>query len=67
MLHLTAEVIENYEGVRVSCTRKYGNGESRRGKLYKKADLEELVDEEAQRDEINQCVVDMFNRLREED
>ncbi len=67
MLHLTAEVIENYEGVRVSCTRKYGNGESRRGKLYKKEELEALGDEEAQRDEINQCVVDMFNGLRNDE
>lgn len=64
MLHLTAEVIENFEGVRVSCTRKYGNGESRLGKIYKTKELEALGDEEAQRDEINQCVVDMFNSLR---
>ena len=67
MLHLTAEVIENYDGVRVKCTRKYGNGESLRHKLYKTEDLEALGDEEAQRDEINQCVVDMFNGLREDE
>jgi hypothetical protein len=67
MLHLTAEVIENFEGVRIKCTRKYGNGESLRHKLYKKKELEALGDEEAQWNEINLCVTDMLTGLRKDE
>lgn len=66
-MHLTAEVIENFEGVTVTCTRKFATGESRRIKVYKKKELEALGDEEAQWNEIDLCVEDMFNNLRKSD
>jgi len=67
MLNITAEIIVDFEKVRVICTRKYGNGESRLTKIYKKKELEALGDEEAQWNEINLCVTDMFNSLRKEE
>ena len=64
MLHLTIEVIENYEGTRVVGIRKRGNGETRLTKYTKKVDLERLGDAEQQRKEINIQATDLLDALR---
>ncbi|OGG65153.1 hypothetical protein A2Z56_02580 [Candidatus Kaiserbacteria bacterium RIFCSPHIGHO2_12_45_16] len=61
MLHIIIEVVENYEGLTIKGTRKFGTGESLRSHHTPRKDLEQVV--ETKEIFIKDCVSHVIDTL----
>ncbi len=65
MLHITIEVIENFEGLNLKASRKFATGSSDRFFTIKKKDLDLYEDPEEKKKFINNRIAELTDDLIE--